>query len=68
MKWKYNYYQVQTALSVEETTVEKAVVKEEIKQEKKSAEKLNYEEYCQMSLEEKEEAVGTVSMRSFENI
>lgn len=54
--------------TTEKTTGEKTVVKEEISQVEKSAEKLTYEAYCQMSPEEKAEAVGFVRMRSFDTV
>lgn len=55
-------------LSVEETTVDETLSKIETTQEEKSVEKLTYEAYRQMSPEEKAEAVGFVSMRSFETV
>ncbi len=60
-------------LSVEETTTEKitgekTVVKEEISQVEKFAEKLTYEAYCQMSPEEKAKEVGFVRMRNFDTV
>ena len=57
-----------SVLSVEEATVDKTISKVETAQEEKSAEKLTYEVYSQMSPEEKAETVGFVSMSSFETV
>lgn len=43
-------------------------MKEDISQVERSVEKLTYEVYCQMSPEEKAEAVGFVRMRSFDTV